>query len=650
MSILNISGLKKILGTQEIMRGAELRIERGEKMGCVGRNGEGKTTLLRLIEGEEIPDAGSITLSRGCRLAYVTQRPEFAPGVTARAYVESGLDEIHRLEKELEQAGIDMGTAEGDALDALLKRHGEMSERMEFLGGWEADRKVETVMSGIGLREELWDREARTLSGGEKSRTALSRELISVPDLLLLDEPTNHLDLAGIEWIEDYIKQMGSAVFMVSHDRRLLDRVVDCIVELQFGQLTRYPGNYSKYVALKDERYQVEYNAWSQQQDMIRREDNFIKKHMGSQRTAEAKGRRKKLDNIVRLVQPFNDVRKPQIKMGAVGRGGLQVLDADDLKVGYGDNVLFDGAELRIGRHDRIGLVGPNGMGKTTMLKVLAGRLAPLGGEIRTGYKATCGYYDQETSDLRDDGTPYTEIRRDHPQLTDLEIRNHLARFLFRGKDIDLSVGSLSGGERARLSIARLVLSGPSWLALDEPTNHLDLAGRTALEEMLSEFDGALMCVSHDRAFLDSLVTRIIEIKDGGMRSFKGNYAAYKAIIDEEQSAQRDAKAVKLQKVKQQQAEPQQKSKKGSKGSKSPKGSTKQRAPKQKAKAHNPWRIEELEKRIIELEGERDELLKAMGEETTFKDSDKLRDVQMRLAEVERDLGETTSEWEQYAG
>jgi len=643
MSILNITGLKKILGTQEIMRGAELRIERGEKMGCVGRNGEGKTTLLRLIQGEETPDLGAITLSRGCRLAYVAQRPEFEPGVTARAYVESGLEEIHQLERDLEAAAIEMGTAEGAALDLLLKRHGEMSERMEFLGGWEADRKVETVMSGIGLREELWDREARTLSGGEKSRTALSRELISVPDLLLLDEPTNHLDLAGIEWIEDYIRQMGSAVFMVSHDRRLLDRVVNCMVELQHGLLTRYPGNYTKYVALKEERYQVEFNAWNQQQDMIRREENFIKKHMGSQRTAEAKGRRKKLDNVTRLIQPFNDVRRPQIKMGETERGGEQVLDADDLKVGYGDNVLFDHAELRIGRTDRIGLVGPNGMGKTTLLKVLAGRLAPLGGEIRIGYKATCGYYDQETSDLRSDGTPYTEIRRDHPQFTDLEIRSHLARFLFRGKEIDLSVGSLSGGERARLSIARLVLSGPSWLALDEPTNHLDLAGRTALEEMLSEFSGALFCVSHDRAFLDSLVTRIIEVKDGRVRLFKGNYSAYKAQVDEEQDREREAKLGRAQKAKQQAARAAEKQKP------SKKSKPKQQAPKKKPKANNPWRIEKLENRIIELERKREQLLESMGQESTFKDADKLRDVQLQLAEVERDLEQTTNEWEQYA-
>ena len=634
MSVLNIVGLKKILGSQEILRGADLRVDNSEKVGCVGRNGEGKTTLLRLIEGELTPDEGAVQITRGVRMGYVTQRPRFEPGVRVRDYVESGLEEVHRVERELERTNHVLAEAEGAELDAAMKRHGELTARMEQLGGWESERTVEAVLSGIGLAEELWEREASTLSGGEKSRTAMARELVSVPDLLLLDEPTNHLDLAGIEWLESYLHSIGSAVFLVSHDRRLLDGVVDTIVEVERGKLVRYSGNYSKYVQQKEERFASELRAWELQQEVIRKEESFIKKHMGSQRTGEAKGRRKRLSNLERLERPYNDVRKPTIRLASAERGGELVLEAKGLSVGHGGRAIVEGAEVRLGRGERIGIVGPNGAGKTTLLKALAGRSQPTAGELSTGYKARCGFYDQETSDLRDDGTPFTEIRRDHPAMTDEEIRSHLARFLFRGKDVDLTVGTLSGGERARLSLARLVLTEPSWLALDEPTNHLDLAGRTALEEMLGEYPGALVVITHDREFLDGLTTRIIEVSDGRLRSFPGNYSDYRTtILAEEVRRQEQAQAKRKAEDKRRE----QNRKKEQRRDDAPK----------KSKPKNPWRFKKLEESIMALETEREELLAALTREEVYRDADAVRETQTRLAEVERDLEEKNLEWEQ---
>ena len=645
MSVLILEKAKKILGTAEILSGADLVVDNGEKVGIVGRNGEGKSTLLRLVAGTESVDVGTLKITRGARVGYVEQRPKFEPGVTVRQYVETGLEEVRRVEGELERSGEAMATADGEELEKLMRRHGELTARMEFLGGWEAERTVETVLGGIGLRPELWDREAQVLSGGEKSRTSLARELVAVPDLLLLDEPTNHLDLAGIEWLEAWLKEIRSAVILVSHDRRMLDSVVDVIVEVERGKLVRYPGNYSKYVDLKAERFTEALREYEAQQEFLRKEESFIKKHMGSQRTGEAKGRRKRLQSVERLERPYDDVRRPVIQLAKVERGGEEVLSTEGLTIGpTRDLPLLDGVDLRIGRGQRIGIVGPNGAGKSTLLKTLAGRIPALAGEIRTGYKAHCGYYDQELEDLRDDGTPFTEILRDHPRMTELEIRNHLAKFLFRGKDVDLSVGTLSGGERARLTLARLVLTEPSWLALDEPTNHLDLAGRTALEEMLSSFPGALVVITHDRTFLDGLATHILEVKPEGVRSMAGNYSDYRALVLSEQQATFEANAERKRKEeKAAKAEAAKAEAAATKANGKPKDA--KPSGKQKKKPRNPWRLEKLESAIIELEGKREELLAEIAREDVYTDHEKLLDAQLRLSEVERDLEQKNEEW-----
>jgi ATP-binding cassette subfamily F protein 3 len=456
----------------------------------------------------------------------------------------------------------------------------------------------------------------------------MARELVSVPDLLLLDEPTNHLDLAGIEWLEGYLQSIGSAVLMVSHDRRLLDTLAEVIVEIQDGRLTRYAGNYSRYVEQKEERFQSDFRAWELQQALIRREESFIKKHMGSQRTAEAKGRKKKLSHLVRLERPYNDVRRPKIRIARVERGGEQVVETEGITLGYGDLPILESIDLRIGRGERIGIIGPNGSGKTTLLKALAGHLQPKAGRVNRGYKASCGYYDQEITDLREDGTPYSEIRRDHPLMSDLEIRSHLARFLFRGDEVDYPVSGLSGGERARVALARLVLTAPSWLALDEPTNHLDLPSRTALEEMLGEFPGTLVCISHDRAFLDDLCSRIIDVSDGRVTSFRGNYSEYRS-AQERREAERAARA---------QAE--------AKARARPRENRKPAAP--RARPHNPWKLEKLEKGIMSLEARRDELLEALGREEVYRDAQASKEIQYELAEIERELERMNLEWESY--
>jgi ATP-binding cassette subfamily F protein 3 len=653
LSLLIVDNLSRHFGAQEVLRGVTFQIDPGEKVGLVGRNGGGKTTLLELIEGLDKPDGGSVTLRKGARLGHVPQIPQFEPGQTVLAYVEGGLAEAKAVEAELARVNDAMEHAGGAELDSLVRRHDELTHALEQLGGWDLSHRVEKVLSGIGLPESFWGREARTLSGGERSRTALARELVAGHDLLLLDEPTNHLDLVGIEWIESWLRELKGAVLIVSHDRRMLSNCVDSILDLERGQVRRYPGSYEKYVTLKQERFASGMRAWELQQDFLSKEEAFIRKHMGSQRTAEAKGRLKKLEHIERLEKPSEDVRIPNIPPPKVERGGEMVLETKGLVGGYGERVLFKDLDLRIGRGQRIGVVGPNGAGKTTLLKILAGRTNAMRGEIDFGHKALCGYYDQDTSGLREDGTPSAEMRRVHPEWTDLEARSYLARFLFRGDEVEKSMAALSGGERARLCLAKLLSTPITWLAMDEPTNHLDLAARASLEELLGDFDGALICVSHDRAFLDGLCTHILEVGGGRATLHTGNYSDWRRRKSDEQAqglVQREAQRKSdraAEKGAQRLAEKQdekQAEKQAEKGAE-------KAAPKAAGggKVRNPWAFEKLEKRIMSLEEELKSLQASLVTEDVYRNAAKIREAQMRIAECERELEAANEEWMNWA-
>ena len=543
------------------------------------------------------------------------------------------------------------GVSLGEALERELERHDALLHEIEALGGFDGERRVEEVLSGIGLHEGFWERDVNTLSGGERSRACLAKALVAGSELLLLDEPTNHLDLAGIEWLEEWIKLQQGAVLIVSHDRRLLNNAVDSILELERGALTRYPGNYDQYLRIKEERYAADLRAYENQQDFIRKEDAFVRQHMGSHRVTEAKGRQKKLEALVRVAKPFHDVRRPVIRPPAAERGGETVLEARDLSGGYGGTATFEDANFRVARSERIGIVGRNGAGKTTLMKILAGRMQPLAGEVALGHKAQVGYYDQDTSALRDDGTPYYEMRRAFPQLEDQEIRDHLARFLFRGVELDSPIAGLSGGERARLCLAKLVLGRPSWLAMDEPTNHLDLAARTALEEMLSAFEGSLVVVSHDREFLDGLCNVILEVDGGRVLRHEGNYTEWRAKKQAQRDSEREAARAKG-------------------GKPQPKAAQKQAAtvaiapPPAKAaptkptaaatdearaqggkQVRNPLAFAKLEARIMELEKQLTAARDELERPEAWRDPAKLKETQMRAAELEQELSELNDKW-----
>jgi ATP-binding cassette, subfamily F, member 3 len=643
MTLLVLTDVHKHHGPRELLDGASLQIDPGEKVGLVGPNGCGKTTLLRLIAGDEEPDGGHLALRRGTRVAAVPQRPEFGVGESVRAHVESGLSELRAAQAahhEVSDALARLHAAPApDAAEErrLLAEQDRLAHEVEALGGWHTTHRVEQVLAGVGLAAGLWDREARTLSGGEKSRTALARALVAGHELLLLDEPTNHLDLAGIEWIEDYLRGLPGAVLVVSHDRRLLDQAVESVVEVQGGKLRRFPGGYTQYVRLKEERFEAERRAFVEQQDFIRKEDAFIRRYLAGQRAAEAKGRRTRLERLERLPEPRLDVRAPVLKLPESGAGSDLVLEAEDLAGGYDGRPLFRGVSLRVSRGERVGIVGRNGSGKTTLLKLLAGRAAPLEGRVRAGARMTCGYYDQDTGGLAEDGTVQSELRRVFGKLTDQEARDWLARFLFRGDDIDKPVSALSGGERARLCLARLIRGGPTWLALDEPTNHLDLPGTTALEEALSEFDGAIVLVSHDRQLLDDLCTRILEVgEDGpgsarGVRDLPGNYSAWRARRAEETSAAQDARRA------------------AAAGRAPRREAPAQAAAEAARRKRNPWKVEQLEARITQLEQELARLHADCALPEVYTDGDRMRAATERIGAAQAELDAALAEWEQRA-
>jgi len=759
VTLLVLNNVHKHWPGRDLLEGASLQIDPGEKIGLVGPNGAGKSTLLKLIIGEDETDSGTVALQRGARLGYVPQRPEFPRGVTVRQHVGSGLAELlaalaehHRISELLSHGTHeDRGdqALDEDGMLKLIEEQDRLGHLIETLGGWHVENRVEQVLAGVGLAPGLWDRQAATLSGGEKSRTALAAALVGGHDLLILDEPTNHLDLHGIEWIEEYLRTLPGSVLIVSHDRRLLDTSVDAIVELEHGLLSRYPGGYTKYLRLRAERYLSERRAYDEQQEYIRKEDAFIRKYMGGQRTAEARGRRTRLASLKRLPEPRHDVRAPVIRLPPAAEGGELVLEARGISGGYASGsgrgatadsaapapgapargatpsdapatgargpsapprALFANVDLRVDKGMRIGIVGRNGAGKTTLLKILAGKLAPLSGELRSGHKAACGYYDQETAGLLHDGTPMTEIRRDHPLMVDGDVRSWLARFLFRGDDVEKSVPMLSGGERARLSLAKLVLNGPTWLALDEPTNHLDLPGRTALEEALSEFTGAMLFVSHDRAFLDGLCTHILEVGneddpvDPGeppagadaasvaaaaraaaripprrVRLVLGNYSEWHARVLRERgerqvqrkedgprpAAQGAASGVGAASDKADASKSAQKKSAATKGGKSSSDADTSRdagaagaKPVTGAKAvasnsgpervRNPFRFKQLEQKIMALEKERKELHAKVASPEVYLAPDKLKATGQRLAAVEQELAAANTEWENW--
>ena len=536
MPIVSAIQVGKSFGAERIFAGVNFQINEQDRIGLIGPNGAGKSTLLNILAGREEPDEGSVALARYTRIGYLTQITDFHPENSLREEMLTVVAEVRRWERELGELALELATpaAQNDTVlhEELLNRYDELQTRFEHMGGYTYENRIDQVLDGLGFTRDQQEAPVMYLSGGQQTRASLAELLLQEPDLLLLDEPTNHLDLAALEWLETYLSSWKGAMVVVAHDRYFLDKVVARTIELAFGRIEEYPGNYTKYLHLREERMERRTREYEAQQAHIAHTEEFIRRYKAGQRSREARGRQKLLDRLERVERP-QDFPEMHFEFNAVFESGQVVLSTQKLVVGYPPaehqsepSVLVHVVDLELLRGDRVGLLGPNGAGKTTLLRTIIGEIAPISGQVYPGHNVRIGYYSQVHSGLNPGRTIVDEIRQ-MSALSEDAARSFLARFLFTGDDVFKPVGALSGGERSRVALAKLTLQGSNFLVLDEPTNHLDLQSRQFLEEILSEFEGTLLFVSHDRYFIDSLATKVWVIEDGVLIPYMGNYSEY---------------------------------------------------------------------------------------------------------------------------
>src|SRR5713101_6753858 len=535
MPILSVIQVGKSFGAERIFDGVSFQIDEHDRIGLVGPNGAGKSTLLNLLAGREEPDEGHIAMARNLRIGYLTQTTDFQPHNTLREEMLTVFAEVRDWERGLNELAIELEAATATADSALhdqpLQRYDDLQTRFEHAGGYTYENRVAQVLDGLGFTREQQEAPVMNLSGGQQTRAALGKLLLQEPDLLLLDEPTNHLDLAALEWLEAYLTSWKGAMVVVAHDRYFLDKVASRTIEMAFGRIEEYPGNYTKYIHLREERMERRLREYEAQQEHIARTEEFIRRYKAGQRSREARGRQKLLNRLERVERP-RDFPEMHFEFSPVIDSGQLVLSTQKLAVGYANPgsepaTMVHVADLELLRGDRVGLLGPNGSGKTTLLRTIIGELQPIGGHVYPGHNVRIGYYSQTHSRLNAQRTIVDEIRQ-VSALSEEGARSFLGRFLFTGDDVFKPIGALSGGERSRVALALLTLQGSNFLVLDEPTNHLDLQSRQFLEEVLGEFEGTLLFVSHDRYFIDSLATKIWVIEDGVLIPYWGNYTDYR--------------------------------------------------------------------------------------------------------------------------
>lgn len=640
MSIVIGQALGKYYGAQDVFENVEFSIARGDKIGLVGPNGAGKTTLLRIILGLEEPTKGSVFRARGLRLGYLPQKPSFPSQQTLKEEMLSVFASLRAQELVLQALAEDLATAKDP--DAIMARYAEAEQRFELSGGYTYESRIEHVLSGLGFGPEYYDWPISMLSGGQVTRALLAKLLLQEPELLILDEPSNHLDLEALGWLEGYLQDWPCSLLVVSHDRYFLDKVVSRVWELNHGSLEVYRGNYSSYMEQKRARVERRQREYEAQQRRIAKEEEFIRRYRAGQRSKEARGRETRLERLERIEPPRPD-RQLRFQMSTPLRAGDRVLMSEGALIGFPgaldscgsesaagqQRVLFHTGEFLILRRQRVALLGPNGSGKTTFLRTILGQIKPLAGQIRIGASIRIGYLPQ-TQDWLDPSKTVLEQLLIAEDVRPDQARHLLGRFLFSGDEVNKKISHLSGGELARLALAMLTMKGANFLLLDEPTTHLDVESQELLQNVLQDFNGTILFVSHDRYLVDALATHVWLIRDGQMWQYEGNYSSYIAMLESERSQQSQHEHRPLPNVR----------------------GAKRRLERQMERAarKQTLRVAAVEAEIQRLEHELAAMADLISLASYKKDMPRLHSLTQEYQRLEAMLAEHMKEWEQLAG
>ena len=538
MIVLQVNRLTKSFSGVPIIENAQLEVQHRDRVALVGRNGAGKSTLLKIIAGEMNYDEGDIIIPKDITVGYLEQHSHIDSELSIWDEMLTVFEPVRQMEKQMRHLEQQMANlnpqADQEAYDEVFKAYDAIQVDFTNNKGYQYESDIRSILHGMQFYPEHYERPVNVLSGGEKTRLALAKMLLQNPKLLILDEPTNHLDIETLSWLEKYLASYEGAILIVSHDRYFLDQITTITYEIARNEVTKYPGNYSFYLDEKAKTYERDMKRFEREQTEKAKLEQFIQKNIARASTSKmAKSRRKVLNKTEWMDAPDGDERSAQFSFSTKKQSGNDVLSVDDLAIGYGQNVLAQQIDMRVYRGERIAIVGPNGVGKSTLLKSIVKRDTPLTGSIRYGTNVEIGYYDQEQATLVGNGTVLQEIWNDWPLMQEKDIRTLLGRFLFSGDDVEKPVASLSGGEKARLSLAKLMLEQSNTLILDEPTNHLDLDSKEVLENALDDFPGTLLFVSHDRYFINRLATKVMELTPTGIVEYLGDYNYYVAKKEE---------------------------------------------------------------------------------------------------------------------
>ncbi len=631
MILMTVQGVSKSFGMKSVLKDISLTLQQGARMGLIGVNGSGKSTLFRLIAGQMEPDEGTISLMRGTRVGMLTQEADIQSDLTVREELSRVFEPVREMERRLRALEEEMAQKHEDEaeLDRLSREYARLTDRFEDAGGYEWPSRIQGVLAGLGFARGREDQPASVLSGGEKTRLCLARLLLTQPDLLMLDEPTNHLDLSSIQWLEDTLKKYRGTVLIISHDRYFMNSVCDCMAEISMRRLVQYEGNYDQFTVKRQADIERQIREYKLQQAEIARQQAIIQRYRMYNREKSiraAESREKRLEKMEKLERPV-DEQHVRFSFEARRRSGDDVLKVHGLAKGFEGRRLFENFDLHLRAGDRVAIIGPNGVGKSTLLNIIARKLKADAGEVEFGANVDLGYYEQHQTGLDPEKDVLNELWDAFPRLDLDRVRSVLALFLFTGDDVYKKISMLSGGEKGRVSLCKLMLKRDNLLLLDEPTNHLDMDSREVLEGALEDFDGTILTVSHDRYFINRVADRIIEMRPDGVKEYLGNYDDYLEKKRREEAGLEDAAASGMTKT---QLDKQRR---------------RERLLREGKKALEK-QLEAAEARIADAEKEIQELETRMADPELYQRPDEARETARRHAELQAGMDALYEEWE----